>query len=196
VTVDGDVDGVAPSRPSPEGEDPDAFDRLRRRVLWSMPSGLYVVGTAAGAERNLMTANWVTQVALEPKLVAMSVEVGARSYALASEGGAFTVSLVPRGDRAVVRRFVKPVTEIEIDEASGVGTMQGEAVRLTTSGVPVLSGAAAWLECALRRRVELGSHGLFVGEVVDCGFGAAGPPATGERLPVLRIEDTRMNYGG
>ena len=28
-----------------------------RRVLWSMPYGLYVVGSRAGARRNLMTLN-------------------------------------------------------------------------------------------------------------------------------------------
>lgn len=34
-----------PVPPFPEGADPDEYDRLRRRVLWTMPSGLYVVGS-------------------------------------------------------------------------------------------------------------------------------------------------------
>ena len=47
------------------------------------------------------------------------------------------------------------------------------------------------VDCAVRHRLELGSHVLFVGEVV-----AVGGPA-GTALPsVLRMEDTRMNYGG
>ena len=29
----------------------EEYDRLRRRVLWTMPSGLYVLGTTDGAER-------------------------------------------------------------------------------------------------------------------------------------------------
>jgi len=40
----------------------------------------------------------------------------------------------------------------------------------------------------VRQQLELGSHVLFVGEVVAAG----GDP---ER-PLLRMEDTRMNYGG
>jgi hypothetical protein len=48
-----------PVPPFPSGADPDEYDRLRRRVLWKMPSGLYVVGsTDQGERRNAMTLNW------------------------------------------------------------------------------------------------------------------------------------------
>ena len=67
--------------PFPEGVDPDDYDRLRRRVLWSLPTGLFVVGSTAeidGARRhNLMTANLVVQVATRPKLVAVALETEA-----------------------------------------------------------------------------------------------------------------------
>jgi hypothetical protein len=42
----------------------------------------------------------------------------------------------------------------------------------------------------VRERLEAGNHTFFVGEVVDCGF------LEGEETEVLRMEDTRMNYGG
>jgi flavin reductase (DIM6/NTAB) family NADH-FMN oxidoreductase RutF len=59
--------------PVPPDHDPGEYDKLRRRVLWTMPSGLYVLGTRAGERRNGMTVNWVTQVSSDPKLLA-SVE--------------------------------------------------------------------------------------------------------------------------
>jgi flavin reductase (DIM6/NTAB) family NADH-FMN oxidoreductase RutF len=49
--------------------------------------------------------------------------------------------------------------------------------------------AAAWVECEVRQQLPCGSHTVFVGEVIDCG----GEP---DGLEVLRMEDTRMNYGG
>ena len=56
--------GTGPIGPFPAGVDTDEardeYDRLRRRVLWTMPSGLYVVGSRAGERRNLMTLNWGT----------------------------------------------------------------------------------------------------------------------------------------
>lgn len=183
--------------PVPEGRDPEAYDQLRRRVLWSLTNGIYVIGSRVGDRRNLMTASLVTQVATTPKLVAVSVERDARTHELVAESGAFALSILAREARAVIRHFVKPVSEVSVDPSTGAGTMQGEAVVAAPSGSPVLTAAAAWLDCAVRHRLDLGSHELFVGEVTDCGAGAPGAP-TGAALAeeLLRMEDTRMNYGG
>jgi flavin reductase (DIM6/NTAB) family NADH-FMN oxidoreductase RutF len=184
-------DGVGPV---PPGRDPGDYDRLRRRVLWSMPSGLYVVGSRAGARRNLMTISWVTQVAMVPKLVGIGVESGAVTHELLEEGRAFALSLLPRSQRAVVRRFAKPVTDSSVDDDTGIGTMQGETVHLATTGAPILASAVAWLDCEVRHVLALGSHSWFVGEVVDCGETPGRVP--GPDSDILRMEDTRMNYGG
>ncbi len=185
--------------PVPDGRQPEEYDRLRRRILWSLPTGLYVLGSCRGAERNLMTISWVTQVCLEPKLVAVGIESTAVTAGLVRAGRCFSVSILPRSERTVVRKFAKPVRDAEFDEEAGTGTMHGEAVRIAPSGTPVLSAAAAWIECAVRHQAELGSHALFLGEVTDCGLGAPGSdpgPAAREIGEVLRMEDTRMNYGG
>jgi flavin reductase (DIM6/NTAB) family NADH-FMN oxidoreductase RutF len=180
--------------PVPTGRDPEAYDRQRRRVLWSMPSGLYVVGTRAGARRNLMTVSWATQVAMTPKLLGIGVETGALTHELLDQGRVFALSILPRSERALVRRFVKPVTESTVDDTTGVGTMNGEPVHSAGTGAPVLDVSASWLDCEVRHVLALGSHSWFVGEVVDCGESPeeAGEPDGG----VLRMEDTRMNYGG
>jgi flavin reductase (DIM6/NTAB) family NADH-FMN oxidoreductase RutF len=189
MTSGHEVDG-----PVPAGRDPDAYDRLRRRVLWSMPSGLYVVGTRAEGRRNLMTISWATQVALSPKLIGIGVESEAVTHQLLEAGRVFALSLLPRSQRAVVRRFAKPVTESFVDDDTGVGTMQGEAVHVATTGAPILDCAVSWLDCELRHVLALGSHSWFVGEVVDCGESPGDADATDSA--VLRMEDTRMNYGG
>jgi len=170
--------------PFPEGADPDFYDRLRRRILWSMPSGLYVLGTRDAGRRNLMTLNWATQVAVDPKLVAVSVEASAVSHGLLHEGRVFSLNILSREQRAIVRKFVKP-----LDDDGDPDQLAGFALRTGTSA-PVLAEAAAWLECDLRHELPCGSHTVFVGEVTGCG----GDPADG--LEVLRMEDTRMSYGG
>jgi flavin reductase (DIM6/NTAB) family NADH-FMN oxidoreductase RutF len=171
--------------PIPEGADPDEYDKLRRRVLWKLPSGLYVIGARHGDERNLMTANWVTQVSFAPKLVGVSVEKEARTHALIGGGRVFAVNIVSREDRAIVRKFTKPV---EYD--AGAHTLNGFAFHDGRTGAPILDQAVAFVECALREEVDAGDHTLFVGEVIDSGF------QQDEETDVLRMEDTRMNYGG
>ncbi|MBA3302256.1 MAG: flavin reductase [Acidimicrobiia bacterium] len=181
--------GTGPVGPFPAGveadEDRDQYDKRRRRVLWTLPYGLYVVGSRAGDRRNAMTINWVTQVSFEPKLIGIGVERTALTHELISEGGVFTLCTIARDDRAIVRKFTKPV---EVDAAAG--TLNGFGFHDAASGAPVLDQAPAWLDCQVRQAVEVGTHTFFIGEVVDCGFQAD------EGTPVLRMEDTRMNYGG
>lgn len=171
--------------PVPEGRDPLEYDKLRRRVLWTMPSGLYVIGSRAGERMNAMTANWVTQLSFDPKFVGVSVEKTAFTHELIALGRVFTVNIIDREDRAIVRKFTKPV-EVDI----GARTLNGFAFHDAPSTAPVLDAAVAWLDCHLRHDVDLGGSTLFVGEVTDAGFQKA------EDTAVLRMEDTRMNYGG
>ena len=171
--------------PIPEGADAEEYDKLRRRVLWKMPSGLYILGSRAGERRNGMTINWATQLSFDPKLVGVSVEHGAFTHELVSEGGVFTVNLVAQADRAIVRKFTKPV-EVDLHAR----TLNGFPFHDGSTGAPILDQAVAFLDCEVRQTVELGGHTLFLGEVVDCGF------QLDEETPVLSMGDTRMNYGG
>jgi flavin reductase (DIM6/NTAB) family NADH-FMN oxidoreductase RutF len=180
--------GTGPIGPFPAGvtsEDEQVdYDKLRRRVLWTMPYGLYVVGSRAGDRRNLMTLNFATQVSFDPKLVGIGVEKTALTHELIAEGGSFVLNTVAQDDRAIVRKFTKPV------EQGPDGTLNGFAVHDSPTGAPVLDQAVAWIDCAVRNPVDCGGHTFFIGEVVGCGFQLA------EDTPVLRMEDTRMSYGG
>jgi flavin reductase (DIM6/NTAB) family NADH-FMN oxidoreductase RutF len=174
-----------PVGPIPAGADPEEYDRLRRRVLWTMPSGLYIVGSRAGERRNGMTCNWVTQLGFDPKLLGVSVEKDAVTHELISEGGAFALNIIDREDRAIVRKFTKPV-EVDLEAR----TLNGFPFHDGVSGAPILDHAVAYADCEVRATTDVGSHTLFIGEIVDSGF------QKDEETPVLRMEDTRMNYGG
>lgn len=169
--------------PFPPGAVPEDYDRLRRRVLWKMPAGIYLLGSAAGGRRNLMTHNLAMQVATNPKMLAVAVRKDALTHELVDKGGAFSLCFLSRQDRALARVFTKPADD------SQEGYLSGQAVKVGSTGVPLLARSVAWLECSVRGRVGTGDHTLFLGEVVDCA-------APDEEAPVLRMEDTRLNYGG
>jgi flavin reductase (DIM6/NTAB) family NADH-FMN oxidoreductase RutF len=176
-----------PVPPFPPGHDPDEYDRLRRRVMWKMPSGLYVVGSTDRKERrNGMTLNWASQVSFDPKSLGIGVERDAFTHELITAGGVFSLCLIDREDRAIVRKFTKPVdVDLAAHTLNGFSYFDGPL-----TGAPVLAQAVAYLECDVRQAVELGSHTLFLGEVVNAAF------LKDEETEVLRMEDTRMNYGG
>lgn len=174
-----------PVGPFPEGVDAEEYDKLRRRVLWTMPSGLYVVGSRAGERRNGMTLNWATQLSFDPKLVGIAVEDGAFTHELIVEGGVFSLNIVDREDRAIVRKFTKPV-EVDLEAK----TLNEFPFHDGVTGAPILDQAVAYVDCEVRQQVDTSGHTLFIGEVVDSGF------QKDEDTPVLRMEDTRMSYGG
>lgn len=174
-----------PVGPFPEAADPVEYDKLRRRVLWKMPSGLYVVGARDGDRRNAMTLSWATQVGFDPKLVAVSIEKVAYTHELVSAGRVFVLNIVDREDRAIVRKFTKPV-DVDLDAC----TLNGFPFHDGVTGAPVLDQAVAVVECEVRQEIDAGRHTLFLGEVVQSGF------QRDEETPVLRTEDTRMSYGG
>jgi flavin reductase (DIM6/NTAB) family NADH-FMN oxidoreductase RutF len=185
--------------PIPEGRDPQEYERLRRRVLWSMPTGLFVVGSRDGDRRNLMTANWVMQIATAPKLVGFAVERDSVTRELVERGGGFSVSILAKDARSLVRRFVKPVADVEVGDDGAVVSMAGEPVREVAGGLPCVASALGWLCCEVRHLLEWdrsgdapASHVLVVGEVIDAGewSEAAGPG------DALAMTDTRMSYGG
>jgi len=154
------------------------------KVMWQIPTVLCLVGSRSGDEWNGMTQSWVTQVAMQPVLVAISVDSSAVTNRLIKESGAFSVNLWDREDTRVFVKFSKPA-------AKDGDTLNGRPIREGKTGVPIFTEAVAFLECRVSQTIPLGSHDLFVGEVVDAGF-LDGREGT----PVARIGDTRMKYGG
>ena len=69
------------------------------------------------------------------------------------------------------------------------GTLNGRPVTEATTGAPVFTEAIAWLDCEVRHSLDLGTHTLFVGELVDGGINDDDPRAAS-------MSDTRMKYGG
>lgn len=154
------------------------------RVMWSIPNVLCLVGSGSEDEWNGMTASWVTQVAMEPVLVAVSIDAKAVTNRLIRESDAFSISLWDRADTRTFVKFSKP--------AKRQGLMFNERpVRRGLTGVPIFEEAIAWIECRVWQIVAAGSHDVFIGETIDVGFAE-----DGESIEVARIEDTRMKYGG
>lgn len=153
-------------------------------VTWRIPNALTLVGSRSGDEWNGMTTSWITQLAMEPVLVGVSVDNKAVTHRLISESGAFSVNLWSPDDTRVFVKFSKPA------DKEGM-TLNDRPIREGTTGVPLFEDAIAWFECEVRQSHDLGTHTLFIGEIVSAG---ADPESDDERAAA--ISDTRMKYGG
>ncbi len=146
--------------------DNDSYERLRRRILWSIVNGLYLVGSRYDSDRNVMTCSFVTQVATEPKLVGIGVERESKSANLIEQGGSFTLMFLGRGQKDIVRKFVKPAI-CDIDKSEINGYLYQDA---PVTKAPILQDIPAFIECSVYTKVDFASHTFFIGEVINAEF--------------------------
>ena len=156
--------------------------QLLNAVTWRIPNALVLIGSRHGETRNAMTASWVSQLAMEPVLMGVSVDIDAVTNHLIDQGGSFTVNLWDATDARTFVKFSKPAR----DDGS---TLNGRPVHDAPSGAPVFDEAVAWLDCIVQDRHVLGSHTLFIGQVTNMAV------RDGDAR-VASMSDTRMKYGG
>jgi flavin reductase (DIM6/NTAB) family NADH-FMN oxidoreductase RutF len=94
-------------------------------------------------------------VSLDPPLVLVSVDARSETHAAFRASGAFAVSILAEGQAEVSRQFARPGP----DKFRNVVTETGR------DGAPLVAGALAHLECAIRSAHEEGDHVLYVGEI-------------------------------
>lgn len=129
-----------------------------------------------------MTTSWVSQLSQAPVLIGISVDNDAVTHRLITAGQAFSVNLWSSEDTRVFVRFSKPATR----EGNA---LNGRPVRVGKTGVPIFDDAIAWMECRVVQSHDMGSHTLFVGEIVDAGV-------EDDDVRAAALSDTRLKYGG
>ena len=124
-----------------------------------LTNGLYVVGVAHGGQSNGFTAAWITQVSFDPLLLGLSINPAHASYPILIAAGAFTVSVLSRGQIEVARHF-------GTQSGRSVDKMAGQRWQVAPGGAPVLLDALAFLGCRVIGRHPVGDHELVIGQVV------------------------------
>ena len=132
---------------------PDAF----RDVLGRFATGVTVLTTrdAEGRDRG-MTVSAFAALSLEPPLVLVCVARDATIAGAVAAASHFGVSVLAAHQEPLARRFADP----NADRFDAVPLSRG------ASGVALVRGALAHLECRATARHEGGDHTIVVGEVL------------------------------
>ncbi len=134
------------------------MDKSRfRRVCGRFATGV-TVATAFGADGTPhgMTANSFSSVSLEPPLVLICVGHTATILPHIRTAESFGINILTEGQQHISELFARK----GYDRFDGVAWHRGE------TGVPLLRGVLATMECARRQIVASGDHDIIVGEVV------------------------------
>ncbi len=119
-------------------------------------------GTKPGERPNLITIAWAGTVCSEPPMLSISVRPERHSYRLIEESGEFVVN-VPSERQAWATDWCGVVSGRDEDKFAKTGLTPGKALHLRT---PIVQECPLNIECKVRRKLELGSHVMFVAEVV------------------------------
>jgi flavin reductase (DIM6/NTAB) family NADH-FMN oxidoreductase RutF len=141
-----------------------------RGVTAQFPSGVAVVISLVGGEPHATTASSFVAVSSDPPLVAVFFAAGARMHGLVRESGRFSLSILRDADHVLARRFARP------DRPMGWSGLAGLDLTRRDPDPPVLTNAAAWLDCVVRNILPLGDHVCFVGEAQAMGRDPAAQP--------------------
>lgn len=142
-----------------------------RSIMGRFATGISVVTTSVEGRLHGITVNSLASVSLDPLLVLVCIESGARAHGEIERAGRFGVNLLGADQEAISRTFA----------ARGepeAGRLRGVPFRLGPAGTPLLAGCLGHLECEVAARHPGGDHSIFVGRVL----GGAG---TGEGEPLL-----------
>lgn len=136
-------------------------DRFRL-AMGRFATGVTILTTVAHGHDHAMTANAVASVSMEPMLVLACVEIDARFHDAVTAAGRWGVSVLGSGQRPTADWL-----------ATRGRPLHGQLDRVPhhrgSTGVALLDGALATIECQTTDIHPAGDHSIVVGEVVSLG---------------------------
>ncbi len=140
-----------------------------------------------GAGPNLITVAWTGICCSHPPMLTISLRKERYSYALIARTGEFTVNLV--GQPLVkAMDFCGVKSGREMDKFQALGLTALPAEKLTVA--PALAQSPAYLSCRVKEILPLGSHDLFLAEILEVCVGESFFTETGA------IDETAMALVG
>ena len=142
-----------------------------RQVAGRLATGVTVLTTVGPGGHEVMTANAVVSVSLEPVLLLASVQVGSRWGAAARAAGGFAVNVLSETQEELSRwcssrqRHERPQDVLRHPCRTGSAT-----------GALLFEESLASFECRLHDVHRVGDHDLMIGEVMDMALRDAGSP--------------------
>lgn len=123
--------------------------------------GLYLVSTKHNGKLNGYIANTVFQITAEPASFAISCNKDNLSSELIKASGKFAFSILEKNvDQSIISRFGYKSGK-EINKFEGIEHIYGEL------NIPIVKqGIIAYFECEITQTVDVGTHLLFIGDLV------------------------------
>jgi flavin reductase (DIM6/NTAB) family NADH-FMN oxidoreductase RutF len=127
------------------------------------PTPVVLVTSAdEGGKPNIITLAWAGVVNSEPPMVGISIRPGRHSYGSVKRSGQFVVN-IPSEEMIRKADACGILSGRETDKFASMGWTPVPAQKVSP---PLIGECGVQMECEVRQVIPLGSHDLFIGEVV------------------------------
>ncbi|HEW79426.1 MAG TPA: High molecular weight rubredoxin [Phycisphaerales bacterium] len=136
---------------------------MNKNALHKISYGIYVLTSKNGDKVNGQIANAVLQMTSDPITVGVCVNHNNLTHEFIDKSKVFTISILSEDAPMNLIGNFGYKSGRDIDKFKGINYKTGK------NGVPiVLDSTVAFLELELIKQMDLGSHTMFVGKVVNC----------------------------
>lgn len=135
---------------------------MKVKAFHKLSYGLYLIAAEYQGKKSGYIANTVFQVTSEPPQMAISCHKDNFSAQIILNSGAFSASVLKREVNMKIIGDFGFMSSTDINKFAGINYLKGP------SGSPIVTDSAvAWFDCKVVKSIDLGSHYLIIGEVID-----------------------------
>ena len=135
---------------------------MNLKALQKLSYGLYVVTSKKGDKLNGQIANTVFQITSEPPTIAISINKSNLTWEFIRESRVFAVSILSQDTPLSFIGHFGFKSGRDIDKLDGINYNIGQ-----TKAPIVVENAISYLEAQVTGEMDVGTHTIFVGEVVE-----------------------------
>ena len=137
-----------------------------RSAMRQLTGGVSVITAGRGRDISGMTVTSVSSLSVDPPALIVSINREASSWPLVKRYGFFGVNILTSDQIDIAERFTGK------GGLKGAARFAGADWTTRTSGVPLLVGALAAIDCEVEDVVERHSHAIVIGRVLDVAVSA------------------------
>jgi len=127
-----------------------------------VPCPVVLLSVAGAKEPNIITLSWAANVCSKPPTIAVGIRPNRYSHKMVQEAGDFVLN-IPSASQIEATVFSGTKSGREFDKFAECGFTAAKASKVTS---PMIEECPISIECKTTQIVGLGSHDMFIAEVV------------------------------
>ena len=135
---------------------------MNTKALYKLNYGIYVVSSKKDDKFNAQIANTVFQITSEPPTIAVSINKNNLTHEFIEASGVFTASVLCQDTP------ISFIGQFGFNSGRDIDKFKGIDYEIGVTQAPiVLDNAVAYMEAKVIQHLDVGTHTIYIGEVVN-----------------------------